>query len=89
MEVNKMNSSEKKEVTQCPICQHESFEYDPEIEAFRCYDQFCRWTNKIAPAIDVPMSFLQFCFKQVEAGPKREKVKGIIEKTKELSIKVE
>lgn len=89
MEVNEMKDSKKNKVTQCPICKKDSFEFDSEIEALRCYNEFCRWTNKIAPAIDVPMSFLQYCFTQAEPGPKKEKLEGIIKKTKELSVTAE
>lgn len=84
--VNKMRDDEKKKLVQCPACEELSFEYDPDIDAFRCQNEFCRWTDKISPANDVPMSFLRYCLSRVEPGPKKEKIKRIIELTEKANL---
>ena len=81
-----MRDDEKKKVRECPVCKEVSFKYDPDIDAFRCQNEFCRWTDRIAPANDVPMSFLRYCLSRVEPGPKKEKIKRIIEVTEKANL---
>lgn len=81
-----MEGAKKGKKMQCPVCKEMTFEYDEELGAFRCQNEFCRWTDNVAPAIDVPMGFLQYCLSKVESGPKKDKIKVIIQKTHDISI---
>lgn len=76
--------NQKEKYMKCPVCNEMSFRYDPEIKANRCYNKFCRWTDKIKPATDVPMSFLEFCLRNIQSGPRKDKLKKIIEETKKM-----
>ncbi len=78
---------EKEELKECPVCKEKTFKYDSEINANRCYNEFCRWTDKVAPAIDVPMSFLEDCFRRADPGPKKDKIREVIEETKRVNAK--
>ena len=81
-----MKGVKKGEMMQCPACKQMSFVYDDDLSAYRCQDEFCRWTDKVTPAIDVPIGFLKYCLGKVEPGPKKDKIKVIIEKTEAAQI---
>ena len=75
------------EKNKCPMCRKGSFKYDSKTEAKRCYNEACGWSDKTEPAIDVPMSFLELCFSRAEPGPKKDKLKEIIDKTIKVNKK--
>lgn len=79
-----MTNFKRDEYKKCPVCKSNTFKYDPEIKANRCYNEFCGWTDQVLPAHDVPMSFLKSCFNRIEPGPKKDKLMKIIEETERV-----
>ena len=73
---------------ECPVCKERSFKYDSVIDSNLCYNELCRWRDKVLPAIDVPMSFLENCLNKAEPGLKKDKIKEIIELTKEVRANI-
>ncbi len=70
----------------CPVCAKPTFKYDPELEANRCYSEYCRFNDKVLPAPDVPMSFLEYCLKNAKSEAHASHIKRIIERIKQSAI---
>ena len=71
-----------KEFSECPVCKEMSLKYDSVIDANLCYNEICGWRDsKAAPASDVPMAFLERCLIKAEPGPRKDKIKEIIDLT--------
>lgn len=83
-----MKKEKSEEFKECPVCKERTFKYDTELGANRCHNEFCGWRDKVAPAIDVPMQFLELCYEKAEPGPKKELVRKIIEATKKVNAEV-
>lgn len=82
-----MKVLEKEVFEQCPICEKESFKYDPQFDANRCYNETCRWNDKLGTACDVPISFLEHCFLNAKPGRHKEYIEKVMEKTKKINQK--
>ena len=77
----------KETFEQCPICMENTFKYDSTLGANRCYNEFCRWNDKVGIACDVPMSFLEYCLYNAKSGRHKEYIEKVIEKTREINEK--
>lgn len=78
---------EKEVFEQCPICEEDTFKYDPQLGANRCYNEMCRWNDKIGIACDVPMSFLEYCLLHAKPGRHKEYIEKVIEETRKVNEK--
>ena len=83
-----MNNIKEGTLRECPVCKEVTLIYDPQIEANVCHGGQCGWTDKIVPAIDVPLSFLELCLSKAQPGPKRDKLQGIMEITAKVNSQI-
>lgn len=85
-----MGTESKKIVfEQCPICGEHTFRLDPSLGANRCFNELCRWNDKIGAASDVPISFLEFCFSHAKSSVHKQYIRRVIEETKKATKGIE
>jgi len=66
----------------CPVCGKDTFQYDETLRANKCQNDFCRFSDKVLPAPDVPISFLEYCKKNARSEEHRKYIEKVIEATK-------
>jgi hypothetical protein len=81
--------SNKMDLGQCPICGERTFRLDPDLGANRCFNELCRWNDKIGTAYDVPISFLEFCFLNAKSSVHKQYIGRVIEETKKATKRIE
>ncbi|MBN1377204.1 hypothetical protein JW949_02625 [Candidatus Woesearchaeota archaeon] len=67
----------------CPCCGLSTFTYEPKLEENRCYNEACRFSDKVGIAPDVPMSFLEHCLSAAKSPVRKKIIEEVINKTKE------
>lgn len=83
-----MKEEKSEGLKECPVCKEKTFQYDTELGANRCRSEFCGWDDKVLPAIDLPISYLERGYEETEPGPHKEKLRKIIDATKKIREEV-
>jgi len=66
----------------CPVCEKDIFCYNNSIGANKCQNEFCRFSDKVLPASDVLMSFLEYCKHNAKTEAHKEYIEKVIQVTR-------
>lgn len=68
----------------CPICEQNTLKYDAEIENNRCYNEECRWVEKIRP--DVSEDLARYAFEHARNLKHKEFLRKVLHATIQAGI---